>query len=211
MSAWDVRNDNLPFKENYGVTDPSPLEPLIPETGPSSSAAQDATRIFRNDPVTEIEVTYSLPWFDLFQGALVGVSRRIDNLRKRNVHEPHGGPDDPWEADILGACGELAVARYVDRFWSGQLGNYKARDVGPLQVRTSHHENGRLILHETDHDDQIYILVVGELPSLTLAGWKYARDGKQPEFWAAPKGRWAFWVPQQRLEPMSTLLAELVR
>lgn len=151
-------------------------------------------------------VPVNLAYWEVFQAAMVGVSRRIDNLRKRNVSEVYGQPAEPWWTDINGACGELAVARWLNVFWSGQLGNYRARDVGPLQVRTARRDTGRLVLHDRDADDHVFVLVTGEAPDYTLRGWIVAADGKVPEYWEDPStGRPAYFVPQDALRPMAEL------
>jgi hypothetical protein len=147
---------------------------------------------------------------ELFQAAQVGVTRRIDNLRRTGINEPHGTPDEAWYADITGACGELVVAKFIDRFWSGQLGNYKARDAGPVQVRTTRYSDGHLLLYDTDVDDHPFVLVYGEAPEFTMAGWCYAREGKHTMYARlTPHGKPAYWVPQSALHPMGVLKGEL--
>lgn len=195
------QKDNVP--EDFS---PLPPDPYLPGRGAASrppdqiSVTTDMTR------VPDIGVTLRLSPHELFQAAQVGVTRRIDNLRRLNVSEPHGTPDEAWYADITGACGELVVAKFVDRFWSGQLGNYKARDAGPVQVRTTRYTDGHLLLYDTDVDDHPFVLVFGEAPEFTMAGWLYAREGKLPLYArVTPHGKPAYWVPQRALKPMASL------
>lgn len=152
-------------------------------------------------------VTVSLSWFELFQGAQVGITRQVDNIRF-NRHDRNGPVGDPWTAHILGALGELAVAGYIDRFWSGQLGDFKARDAGPLQVRATHRATDRLVLHEWDGNEQAFVLVTpGVRPAdVVLRGWLYGREGKDADYWTEPvDGRPAFFVPQGELTSMDRL------
>lgn len=157
------------------------------------------------------QFSYMLTWFELFQAAQVGISRQIDNLRK-GAKEAYGEPVEPWFAHIQGACGELLVARHYDWFWSGQLGNYRARDAGPVQVRSARRPTDRLCLHKRDQADQIFVLVTGEPPMMRMCGWLRAGDGQQPEFWTDPgTGRAAYFVPQHMLHPMADLRQALER
>jgi hypothetical protein len=121
--------------------------------------------------------------------------------------DKHGAPTDPAEAyriHLLGAAGEVAVAERLGIFYDGALGRMQAADVGHVQVRTTKHSHGCLILHPEDPDDDVYVLVTGDPPSLRLVGRIRGRDGKRPEFWRDPtsKGRPAFFVPQEALRPL---------
>lgn len=109
---------------------------------------------------------------------------------------------------IEGCYGEMAVAKALGIYWDGALGDYKAKDVGPYQVRATRHASGKLILHPRDEDDDIFILVViNKKPLIQIVGWIYASEGKQEKYWADPtrKNRHAFFVPQSDLHDMSTL------
>lgn len=142
----------------------------------------------------------------------VGVIRQSTNLSDGREDAHGAARDNGWQLHIDGALGELAVAKFLNLFWSGQLGNLRADDVGSLQVRTTTHDAGRLLIHKTDPDDKVFVLVVGYAPSLRLAGWILGRDAKQEKWWDDPmalKGREprpCFCVPQLRLNPMAQLV-----
>lgn len=107
------------------------------------------------------------------------------------------------EAHIQGAAAEAAVAKWRNVWWAGALNNLRAADVGRLQVRSTEHPNGCLLLHRTDPDDDVFILAIGKAPTFRLFGWIRAADGKQEKFWRDPKGgRPAFFVPQSALRPI---------
>lgn len=117
-------------------------------------------------------------------------------------------------ADLMGAEGELAVSKALSLPWDGEWlpievwDSWKldGNDVGSLEVRTTDHENGRLILHPNDKDDVPYILVIStHRPQYKLAGWMLARDGKQEKYWRNDVPRPCFMVPQGSLRPMSEL------
>jgi len=139
--------------------------------------------------------------------AEVGITRQLVNLFKKRS-DAYGCPKGVgWQVHIEGCLGELVVAKHLDVYWSGNWEKLKADDVGHYQVRTADSHNKRLILHERDPDDKIFILVTGSAPDYLIQGWIYARDGKKPEFWSDPsrKGRPAFFVGRENLNSMETL------
>lgn len=143
---------------------------------------------------------------EIFHAALVGVTRQIDNLRNHRLDRYGASTEEGWRLHIEGACGELAVARYFDRYWSGNLGNLQAPDVGAFQVRTRPRPDGNLILHPSDADDEEFVLVTGTAPRFELRGWIRGAEGKRQEFWKDPAGgRPAFFVPASALHPMEAL------
>jgi hypothetical protein len=154
----------------------------------------------------EITVDLSVP--EMYLATLVGVMREIQHLgNPARQHRYGADPTRHFQLHIQGAAGELAVAKIYNCFWNGAVGNLRASDVGPLGVRTTAHPTGRLCLHPADPDDTPFVLVVGTMPTLRLAGWLRARDGKREEWWDDPQrtNRPAFYVPQHRLHPLTTL------
>jgi hypothetical protein len=83
-----------------------------------------------------------------------------------------------------GACAEASVAKYLNVWWDGDIGNYAAADVGRLQVRSTPKSWGDLLIRPKDNGDHLFILVrLDELPVCKLVGWIYGRDAKQQRFW----------------------------
>jgi hypothetical protein len=140
--------------------------------------------------------------------ASVGVRRNIQSIRRGALPKWGQGGAALWGSHIEGAAGELAVAKATNTYWNGALGDYDADDVGGLQIRTTPHPNGCLILHPSDPDDRPFILVIGTMPFFRLAGWMMGRDGKDPKWWRAGIDRPAFFVPQADLRPMEELLSD---
>src|SRR5215203_569659 len=147
---------------------------------------------------------------EMLHAALVGATREIDNLfsgkRDRYGAKPEGG----WQKHLCGACGEKVAARFLDHYWSGNLGQFRAPDVAEIQIRTSTSDTGDLILHEEDKDNDRFILVTGIGPRFTVRGWLFAREGKLRKWWRDPaKDRPAFFVPQSELHPMAEFARRL--
>lgn len=153
-------------------------------------------------PMSEKNVIVLSP-VEMEIAAHVGARRQLENLIKHR-QDAHGAPrDGGWSLHIEGAAGEMAVAKWANRHWNGNLGDLDADDVGRLQVRTRSRHDYELILHPSDPDDRAFILVTGLAPCFVLRGWIWARDGKRQEWWRDPAGgRPAFFVPQSVLRPM---------
>lgn len=105
---------------------------------------------------------------------------------------------------VLGCLGEIALAKAFDRYWSGNVGGLKAADVGSLQIRSTDHPNGKLILHPADRDDDRYFLARVAGAAVDIVGYIVGRDGKQPAYWVEPSAwrpniRPAYFVPTEAL------------
>lgn len=147
--------------------------------------------------------TVKLTYAEMQVAATVGIQRYLQNLKLKT--EPAYGAEDNTAAsglDVLGCIGEMAVAKYFNKYWSGAVGNYQAADVDRYQVRSTMYRAGRLILHRED-DPCIFILVIITHNLCKLAGWIHADDGRDEKYWKdIGNGRPAFWVPQNDLIPM---------
>lgn len=110
-----------------------------------------------------------------------------------------------WTAHIEGACGELVVAKALNRHWSGNIGDLEADDVGPYQVRTTTYigPNAKTRIHKGDADHKRFVGVSGRMPNYEILGWIVARDGKREEWWDDPthENRPAYFVPRTALNP----------
>lgn len=106
------------------------------------------------------------------------------------------------EEEVVGAAGEIAVAKSVGAFHIGSVNTFhRVPDVlGNLEVRATSREDGCLIVRDNDPDDRPYVLVVGEAPNLRIAGYCWGADAKRDEFLRNPHGhRLAWFVPQSSL------------
>lgn len=147
----------------------------------------------------DILMKIQLEWWEIELGAIAGVQRQVENLRKNR--QPAYGADrkTDWQKNIEGALGEMAVAKFLNLYWGGK-GEFRGDDVGPYQIRTVGESNYRLILHKEDPDDKIFWLAIGRNGSYTIKGWLIAKDGKKKEYWTDPNtGRPAYFVPHDVL------------
>lgn len=146
----------------------------------------------------------TLSWPELRTAAHIGIDQYVRAL-SRNHQPAHGAHWNDWHKHVIGAWGECVIAKATGTYWVDTNGpDGGAADVGPYHVRTTHHPNGCLPLHETDIDDEPFVLVILErLPSFRIAGWCIAEDGKQPQHWRTDVPNPAYFVPQVRTAPMA--------
>ncbi len=156
----------------------------------------------------------SISHVEYMMAAVVGIERNASAIH-RGWKLEQGRKDLGIERDIIGAIGELAVARYMGTQWTpvtNALDNMTG-DVDGYQVRTVTNPAGSLIVKRTDDDLHRYILaVIGrdtERKSLTvrIAGWMQGKDAKMREYFRdvdPAKGihAAAWFVPQARLRVM---------
>ncbi len=141
---------------------------------------------------------------ELIHASGVGARRHAANLIAGR-HDRHGAPPD-WSVHIEGAAGELAAAKALNLYWPASV-DFRERQAGDLpggiEVRTTSHATGCLLLHPEDKDDRRYILVTGRAPSFEVRGWCLGSEGKHQQFWKDPAGnRPAFFIEQKYLRPM---------
>ncbi|MGI9490467.1 MAG: hypothetical protein ACR2RF_32160 [Geminicoccaceae bacterium] len=140
---------------------------------------------------------------EITQGALVGVMRQISAIalgREQN----HGADDfNAWHRHIEGALSEMAVAKAIDRYWSGTVHLIDTADVSGHQVRATQHKNGRLRTHPKDSDNEWFILAVGQFGEYEIKGMLQGWAAKNQKYWCDPTGknRPAFFAPQEDLHP----------
>lgn len=151
-------------------------------------------------------VRVELTWFEAFRAAEAGVMRHIEAL-KRKRPQTYGSVNKPWDIDIESAAAEMAVAKGLGVYWTAVAGRPEnlPGDCGQYQVRSTTRENGCLILHDRDADDDVFVLVTGQVPMFTLRGWIRGAEGKNPLYLSPGDGRPAYFVPQHALMTLESL------
>jgi hypothetical protein len=165
----------------------------------------------------------------LFQHAVrVGLERFLDSRNRKD----RAGARKSLKDDLMGALAEAILALYTHQVWHATVGQFQGQmpDVGDdIEVRYTHHPNGRLLLRPGDSLDRRWALVTGPFPpewralirtplrphhrpaeiSLTLHGWLPGAEVATPELETAPApDRPPCWAaPQRILRPLSTLQA----
>jgi hypothetical protein len=146
---------------------------------------------------------------ELLQGLMAGGGRQIESVMQGRADQ-HGAPVAlDWQNHIEGALGELAVAKVLGLYWNYGIGVFKGPDVADLQVRTTRHGNGRLLVHREDAGHARFVLVTGANGRYVVRGWIYGWLAKRPKYWTEPQpGRGCYAVPQEDLRPIDGLSRE---
>ena len=136
---------------------------------------------------------------------------------KKGLSGRYGAPENEGseELDIVSTRGEMAVAKGLNLYWSGSVGDYGAVDVGGLvEVRTRTKDWHSLIVHPEDKKDMPYVLVdASKVPDMRLVGWVYAHQAMDEKYWGDPskKNRPAYFMPQNKLRRIEELISILNR
>lgn len=125
--------------------------------------------------------------------------------------------------DVSGAAAEMAVAKGLDRWWTGAESRRAAADVSrSWQVRSTHHRGGHLVVMEEDPTDAYYFLVVLPFPpgrfvsepklekaDLEIPGFLAGVACKDRGFWREANGlrKECYWIPQSALMTIESVLA----
>lgn len=81
---------------------------------------------------------------------------------------------------IIGAMGELAVAKVLGVPWEKHLNTFKAPDVGEFQVRARPQAYQELLFRPDDNPEEIYILVTRTRGShFIVRGWQWGEVCRQ--------------------------------
>lgn len=152
---------------------------------------------------------------ELLQACSSGSMRYCQDIRigRRDRYGAGVAEHGLW-LDIVGAIGETAVAKRLNRFHWG-LGVFRGDDVGGHQVRCTRTRDGYLILHPEDLEKRpdvpfICVRMAGSTTAgerLQIQGWAYPRDVARQEFWGDVflNGRPAFFVPPSALQSIDSL------
>lgn len=145
--------------------------------------------------------------YEVLQAAMTGMLRQVSAIKRKSVSKINGRE---WQAHIEGACGEVAVAKVMGRYWGGGINTYKSGgdiDSTGWEVRTRSSHDFDLIVRDDDDDERVFILVTGHAPDYRVHGWIRAADAKQQEWQKNYGGHGlAYFVPHHALSEMGELI-----
>ena len=149
----------------------------------------------------------SLTDHEWMNAAMTAIFTTIQNKRRGATDKDGLSADRRWDSTIEGFCGEAALAKFMDCWWSGNLGDYSAVDVGgKYQAKTT--GTDYLILRRRDPDSGTYVCLKGRAPEYEVVGWMSGKEGKNPKYWGdvCNNGRPAYFIPLTELRPIESLL-----
>jgi len=105
------------------------------------------------------------------------------NFNRAKGNDASQGKAPTWveqvAREISGCLGEIAIARWQDKYPFAIFEDRKLGDVGPFEVRTTAYSTGKLLVNSDDNPTRKYLLVT--LPSYDLAlihGWIYGYEAQ---------------------------------
>ena len=154
---------------------------------------------------------YKLPSSSLAFALEVGFLRQEYNLMM-GIHDAHGFVGNGLRLHQIGCVAELSVCEVLNIPWSGMYSeNYQnlSGDVGGIiQVRSTEHKNGRLLLHRPPKDspNKPFVLVrhQDELGDVEIVGWIYGHEGQLDRFWQCYVREPCYMIPDYFLRPVET-------
>lgn len=127
--------------------------------------------------------------YEFRNAALIGFTRAVNSiLKKSKSYFPEKYEGQTWHNNILGACGEAAVAKFLNVYWGGGVDTYNQSDlIGyPCEIRTTTHKVLKPKIRPKDSG--IIIAVVADPKDkmrFKIWGWLDAQKGKQDEWYHA--------------------------
>jgi hypothetical protein len=98
--------------------------------------------------------------------------------------------------DITGILGEMVVGRRFDKTYLPAINTFHGKaDVGEdIEVRSTEHLNGSLIIRDNDDPARRYVLVVVDpMRGFAVRGWVYGYEATKDEWHKKGEGRPAWW------------------
>lgn len=150
----------------------------------------------------------------MLKGVVVGGYQQATSsmarfLGKEPRRKEHYEEDVTWDQAIGKSLGEIAVAQWTNRYWTGaRYTGERLPDVGKnIEVRWTPYRTGHLVVYGDEPREAPYVLTTGRGPKITLLGWLYGTNAMHQGFWRdtnvkAP----SYWVAQSFLFPMHDLV-----
>lgn len=154
-------------------------------------------------------ITVELSPYEMLVGSQIGCIRNTEAVVNKCQSKNGTRPEDNFKISIMGALGELAVAKALKIKWTPGINTFKdVPDLLPdIEVRCRSFSGAELIYRPDDCDDRKYVLVTGVGPKMVVRGWMRGKDCRKTKWWADPNNRgFCWWVPQDVLRPLEELM-----
>jgi len=159
-----------------------------------------------------------LSWPEIRQACEKGLERWY-NASKAGRSREKGRFDLGIETHVSGAIGELAISKFLDVPYepSTEAPDTDIGDIQKYQVKAITIRHHSLIIRQHDNPNFPFVLIFLDLlqpknvtPYCELLGWINGKEARQSKFLKDPANkngiqRYAYFVPQNALHPISTL------
>lgn len=151
-------------------------------------------------------IQIELAWHEYAMASEIGRLRQLTSVRRGSA-DKHGFTGLGWSEHIEGACGEMAVSKFLGVYWDGGIDTFKSADIGAtVQVRTRSSHSYELIVRPDDYDEDIYVLVTGKCPTYRIWGYISGINAKRDDYLQTHGNRpAAYFIPHKDLIDINTL------
>ena len=154
------------------------------------------------------DIVITLQTWEIRHAVDVAVRRQV-SMWQRQHRALHGQQQrgNNWQYQIIGALGELALAKYLGVYWdtptfddtTADLG-----DVGQYEVRATEHNPAHLYVHDYDRQAP-FVLAIVRQGRVKLAGWAYKHEVEQLGEYCPTPTHPTWKLHQDYLAPISEL------
>lgn len=147
-----------------------------------------------------------------WDGIRVGVARHVEAVDQKREDKHGAKKEDGWSYHIEGACGEHALAIFLNIPWSRSVNTFRSlADVAGIEVRTRPYHTWDLIVRQDDKPERPYALVTGRNGRYRIRGWVWGHEARKDEWWRDRGDREepCWWVPISALRGIETLPTEV--
>lgn len=154
-------------------------------------------------------IRISLTDYEVRMAGFVGVTRFASGMNRQDrFHNPLAG----WDTHLDAACGEIAVAKLLDKYWDGSQGTFHNKPdlSGDTEVRGGNTDC--LIIRQSDlkNPKARFVRVQGKAPHFIVHGWLPLNEAVQPKYMREYPGEPAsYWVPNEELRDIETFYDEV--
>jgi len=130
---------------------------------------------------TKLRARVALTPEEVYQTVWAAVCRTVQaSVDDRGTR--YGHPSNRWQADIVGALGEMVVAKWLGLPFDFQIGRTDRSDVGPFEVRSTNYPDGKLLLHEGERGPYILVNPTRSVLEYCVCGWINADDSQVVQY-----------------------------
>lgn len=116
--------------------------------------------------------------FEIATGAINGVLRQCRAIKQRLPNSYAADQQQAWDYHIEGALAEMAVAKFLDLYWTG-IGHVRGQaDVGQMHEVRHRTTDADLCVRPKDEPEREYWLVYGKYGRYEIKGYKRGSECK---------------------------------